>query len=193
MTSTKSSTGRTSRALGLAWQAQLDAYHAHLRVTRAGLMVQVPTEALVMGATRKDGRGRTTFAAAWAARASVDYVGSVVRDGRPEPVYLEAKTCVTERWNFADALGARVPHGPQWSTLAAADAMDAHALVALWWMTAGRTPTAWLWEWATLAELRERGVASVTEGECAAWSRRIVVAQWVDAMETAADAEEVRL
>jgi hypothetical protein len=39
MSPTKSSTGRTSRALGLAWQAQLDAYHAHLRVTRAGLRV----------------------------------------------------------------------------------------------------------------------------------------------------------
>jgi hypothetical protein len=181
MTPTKSSTGRTSRALGLAWQAQLDAYHAHLWVTRAGLMVQVPTEALVMGATRRDARGRTTFAAAWAARASVDYVGSIVRDAAPEPVYLEAKVCTTERWRFAEALGAAT-NGPQWSTLAAADAMCAHALVALLWMTAGRTPTAWLWEWATLAELRERGVASVTEGECAAWARRIVVAQWVDAM-----------
>jgi hypothetical protein len=182
MSASKSSTGRTSRALGLAWQAQLDAYHAHLRVTRAGLMVQVPTEALVMGPTRKDGRGRTTFAAAWAARASVDYVGSIVRDGAPEAVYLEAKTCVTERWDFAAALGARVPHGPQWSTLAAADAMDAHALVALWWMPPGQSPWGSLWEWSTLHALRDRGVASVGHDECAAWSRMMIGAAWVPSM-----------
>jgi hypothetical protein len=181
MTADKSSAGRTSRALGLAWQAQLDAYHAHLRVTRAGLIVQVPTEALVMGPTRKDARGRTTFPAAWAARASVDYVGSIVRGGPPEAVYLEAKTCVTERWRFAEALGA-AQNGPQWSTLATADAMCAHALVALWWAPDGRVPTAWLWEWAVLAELRERGVASVDEAECAAWARRINGARWVDSM-----------
>jgi len=182
VSASKSSTGRTSRALGLAWQAQLDAYHAHLRVTRAGLMVQVPTEALVMGPTRKDGRGRTTFPAAWAARASVDYVGSIVRDAAPEAVYLEAKTCVTERWDFASALGARPPHGPQWSTLAAADAMDAHALVALWWAPEGRVPTAWLWEWSRLHALRDRGVASVERNECPAWAQMMVGAAWVPSM-----------
>jgi hypothetical protein len=183
MSGDKSSTGRTSRALGLAWQAQLDAYHAHLRVTRAGLMVQVPTEALVMGATRKDARGRTTFPAAWAARASVDYVGSVVRDVAPEPVYLEAKVCTTERWRFAEALGAAT-NGPQWSTLQAAHEMDAHALVALCWVPPRRSSSAWLWEWATLAELRGRGVASVDQDECAAWARPITgpLPRWVDAM-----------
>jgi hypothetical protein len=181
MSGDKSSTGRTSRALGLAWQAQLDAYHAHLRVTRAGLMVQVPTEALVMGPTRKDARGRTTFPAAWAARASVDYVGNIVRGGPPEPVYLEAKVCTTERWRFAEALGA-AQDGPQWSTLAAADAMDAHALVALWWMPPGQSPWGSLWEWSTLHALRDRGVASVGHDECAAWARMMVGAAWVSSM-----------
>ena len=54
--STPSHVGRTSRARGLAWEAQLDAYHVQLRAQGRAVIVRVPTAATVIGRTTKGGR-----------------------------------------------------------------------------------------------------------------------------------------
>lgn len=188
--STPSHVGRTSRARGLAWEAQLDAYHAQLRAQGRAVIVRVPTAAMVMGRTTQDARGRTGFRAVWAARTGVDFVGAVSTVHGPRPVFAEAKTCGADlaRWDFASALDARTP-GPQWADLRAASDVGGVALVLLDWGARGQ----WRWAWSELWTLRDKGAASVTPDDCAARAVRIQGPRWLDAMDAAADAEEVRL
>ena len=127
-----------------------------------------------MGATRTDARGRTTFPATWAARASVDFVG-VMAGGRA--VAVEAKTCTTERWWFSEALGgptAGKPAGIEWETLDAVDQLGGLALVLLDWRG-----SQWCVMFGALATFREAGKASVTETELAPRARLVRGAQWL--------------
>jgi hypothetical protein len=184
-----SQTGRTSRARGLAWEAQLDAYHAQLRAQGRAVIVRVPTAATVIGRTTQDARGRTGFRAVWAARSGVDYIGGASCGGRLWPVAIEAKTCTTERWAFAEALGATTSPGPQWRELEAMNRLDGFPLVLLEWGAHGQ----WSWTFGTLRGLRSECRASVTPEDCARYAVRIQGPRWLDAMDAAADAEEVRL
>ena len=187
--SAASQTGRTSRARGLAWEAQLDAYHAQLRAQGRAVIVRVPTAATVIGRTTQDARGRTGFRAVWAARTGVDFVGGARIAGRPSaPVAIEAKTCTTERWDFAAALGATTSPGPQWLELEAVNRLDGFALVLLDWGAHGQ----WSWTFGALRGLRSECRASVSPEECARYAVRIHGPRWLDAMDAAADAEEVR-
>lgn len=192
--SAASQTGRTSRARGLAWESQLDAYHAQLRAQGRAVIVRVPTAATVIGRTTQDGRGRTGFRAVWAARTGVDFVGGVhpcgeTCGGAAVPVAIEAKTCTTERWDFAAALVATTAPGPQWLELEAMHRLDGLALVLLDWGAHGQ----WSWGFATLRGLRSECRASVSPEDCARYAVRIQGPRWLDAMDAAADAEEVRL
>lgn len=188
--SAASQTGRASRARGLAWEAQLDAYHAQLRAQGRAVIVRVPTAATVIGRTTQDARGRTGFRAVWAARTGVDFVGGARICGEPSvPVAIEAKTCTTERWMFAEALGATTTPGPQWLELEAMNRLDGFSLVLLDWGAHGQ----WSWTFGTLRGLRAECRASVTPEDCARYAMRIQGPRWLDAMDAAADAEEVRL
>ena len=187
--SAASQTGRTSRARGLAWEAQLDAYHAQLRAQGRAVIVRVPTAATVIGRTTQDARGRTGFRAVWAARTGVDFVGGARSSGRLWPCALEAKTCTTERWDFAAALGAwPVGPRPQWLELEAMHRLGGSALVLLDWGAHGQ----WAWTFGSLRGLRSECRASVAPEECARYAVRIQGPRWLDAMDAAADAEEVR-
>lgn len=177
--STPSHAGRTSRARGLAWEAQLDAYHAQLREQGRA----------VIGRTTQDARGRTGFRAAWAARTGVNFVGGARSDGAAVPVAIEAKTCTTERWDFAVALGAwPVGPSPQWLELEAMNRLYGFALVLLDWGAHGQ----WAWDFVTLRGLRSECRASVSPEDCARYAVRIQGPRWLNAMDAAADAEEAR-
>jgi len=171
---TAATRGRSSQRRGSQWEQVIDAYHDHLRAAGKAWLVQVPTEARVMGPTGMDARGRTTFPATWAARASVDFVG-VVAGGRA--VAVEAKTCTTERWWFSEALGGPTsgkPAGVEWETLDAVDQLGGLALVLLDWRG-----SQWCVEFGVLRLWREAGKASVTETELAPRARLLRGAQWL--------------
>lgn len=111
--------GRQARASGEALQDALAAQHgAYLR---AGLcdVRAVPTPVKVMGPTRPDGRGRTTFAATFAAKTHVDFMGTLA-DGRA--VLIEAKSRAGDRLALADVAPQQVD-ALRWA--------DAHGAVAL--------------------------------------------------------------
>lgn len=82
--------GRMARARGEAWELALEGEHA--AYLRQGLadVVKLPTPALVLGPTRRDARGRTTFPACWAAKASADFEG-VIRGGRAVRVEVKRR------------------------------------------------------------------------------------------------------
>jgi hypothetical protein len=138
----------------------------------------VPTEATVIGRTTRDERGRTAFRAAWQARSGVDYVGAV-RMGRSAapvaPVALEAKACVTVRWDFAGALGSRTPSA-QWAELGAMHGIGGLALVLLDWGARGR----WVWRYESLAALRGSGIASAASEDAERMGAWPMGAAWLD-------------
>lgn len=91
--------GRRQRARGESFELALDGQHqAYLRQGMADVK-RVPTPAKVLGPTKRDGRGRTTFPACWAAKASADFEG-VLRGGRN--VRIEAKRREHDRIGIAD-------------------------------------------------------------------------------------------
>lgn len=173
-TTTAASRGRDSKQRGDAWEAQLDSYHATLAAQRRAYIVRVPTEARVMGPTCTDARGRTSFPAVWAGRASVDYVGVLV-GGRA--VAMEAKTCTSPRWHFAQALGAptSLAAGPEWAGLALATECGALAAVVLQWGA-----ECWVVEWHELQRMRAGGAASVAPEQLASIARSIKGPQWLE-------------
>lgn len=166
------SRGATSKARGDQWERELDAYHARLTAAGVAWIVRVPTEARVMGSTRVDARGRTTFPACWQARASVDFIGVV----GSRCAAVEAKTCSTERWNFAQSLGAPTAgrHADvEWSTLAHFHDVGGMAVVALDWNGAQ-----WCVDFADLRAVREGGAGSLSVEQLAPIARRITGPAW---------------
>jgi hypothetical protein len=164
--------GRSAKAAGDAWERALDAYHARLTAAGVAWIVRVPTEARVMGSTRVDARGRTTFPACWQARASVDFIGVV----GSRCAAVEAKTCSTERWNFAQALGAPTAgrHADvEWSTLAHFDDVGGVSVVVLDWNGAQ-----WCVDFAELRAAREQGAGSFSVEQLGHVARRIVGPAW---------------
>jgi hypothetical protein len=92
-------------------------------------------------------------------------------------VALEAKTCTTERWEFAAALVAPTagkPAGIEWETLDAVDQLGGLALVLLDWRG-----SQWCVMFGVLRLWREAGKASVTETELAPCARLVRGAQWL--------------
>ena len=156
---TAATRGRSSQRRGSQWEDALSDYHDLLSRANKAHIQQVPTPVTVLGAVKPDARGRRSFPACFAARSGVDFVG-VLAGGRS--VYLEAKTCSTERWEFAAALVAptasRVP-GPEWESLTRCRALGGLALVLLDWSSAGAG--FWAVDFAALEILRDRGAASV--------------------------------
>ena len=156
---TAASRGSTSKSRGDQWEEALSDYHDLLARANKAHIQRVPTPVTVLGAVKPDARGRRSFPACFAARAGVDFVG-VLAGGRA--CYLEAKTCSTERWEFASALVAptasRVP-GPEWESLTRCRALGGLALVLLDWSSAGAG--FWAVDFAALEILRDRGAASV--------------------------------
>lgn len=164
--------GRSAKVAGDAWERALEAYHARLFASGLALIVRVPTEARVMGSTRVDARGRTTFPACWQSRASVDFVGVA----GSQAVAVEAKTCSTERWAFAQALGAPTAGRSadvEWATLAHFHAVGGMAVVALDWNGAQ-----WCVDFADLRAVREAGAGSLSVEQLAPIARRIVGPVW---------------
>ena len=93
------SRGRAARAHGEALESALDRQHDAYRAAGLADVRKVPTPVQVMGPTRRDARGRTTFPATFAARASCDFEG-VLADGRA--VRIEAKHREGDRLRLAD-------------------------------------------------------------------------------------------
>ena len=80
---------RTSRANGEAFEAALDAYHAHLAARGIAWIRRVGTPVKVLGKTSQDARGRTYFRAAFDGHQGCDFQGFTL-DGRH--IVLEAKS-----------------------------------------------------------------------------------------------------
>ena len=80
---------RTSRANGEAFEAALDAYHAHLAARGIAWVRRVGTPVKVLGRTSQDSRGRTYFRAAFDGHQGCDFQGFTL-DGRH--IVLEAKS-----------------------------------------------------------------------------------------------------
>lgn len=177
--SAASHAGRASRALGEAWQAALDAQHALYAASGRAVIVRIPTPVLVMSRTATDARGRTTFCAAWSARASVDYVGCL-DDGRC--VAVEAKATQAERWDWASSLGAPTATGAEgieWATLRRVYSLGGVAVVLLAWGARH-----YVVPWSTLRDDRAQGAASwshgdMTEAVARGAARRIMGADWL--------------
>ncbi len=94
-----SQAGRAARAHGEALEAALERVHDAYRAAGIADVRKVPTPVQVMGPTRRDARGRTTFPATFAARASCDFEG-ILSDGRA--VRIEAKHREGDRLRLAD-------------------------------------------------------------------------------------------
>lgn len=175
------SRGATSKARGDQWERELSLYHERLAIAGKAHIQRVPTPVTVLGAVSSDARGRRAFPAVFASRAGVDFVG-LLAGGRA--VYLEAKTCSTERWDFSAALGAPTQSrvsGPEWESLARCRALGGLALVVLDWSSAGAG--FWSVDFSALELLRDRGAASVGQTTLAGlpetMARPIQGAQWM--------------
>lgn len=177
------SRGATSKARGDQWERELSLYHERLATAGKAHIQRVPTPVTVLGAVSSDARGRRAFPAVFAARAGVDFCG-VLAGGRA--VYLEAKTCSTERWPFAAALGAPTQsrvEGPEWESLARCQRLGGLALVVLDWSSAGAG--FWAIDFSALETLRAHDAASVGQttlaGLPSTMARPIQGAQWLSA------------
>lgn len=180
---TAASRGAASKSRGDQWEEALVAYHDLLARAGKAHIQRVPTPVTVLGAVKPDARGRRSFPACFAARAGVDFVG-VLAGGRA--CYLEAKTCSTERWPFAAALGAPTQsrvEGPEWESLARCQRLGGLALVVLDWSSAGAG--FWAIDFSALETLRAHDAASVGQttlaGLPSTMARPIQGAQWLSA------------
>lgn len=180
---TAASRGAASKSRGDQWEEALVAYHDLLARAGKAHIQRVPTPVTVLGAVKPDARGRRSFPACFAARAGVDFVG-VLAGGRA--CYLEAKTCSTERWPFAAALGAPTQsrvEGPEWESLARCQRLGGLALVVLDWSSAGAG--FWAVDFSALETLRAHDAASVGQttlaGLPSTMARPIQGAQWLSA------------
>jgi len=180
---TAASRGAASKTRGDQWEEALSDYHDLLARAGKAHIQRVPTPVTVLGPVKPDARGRRSFPACFAARAGVDFVG-VLAGGRA--VYLEAKTCSTERWSFAAALGAPTQsrvEGPEWESLARCQRLGGLALVVLDWSSAGAGY--WAVDFSALETLRAHDAASVGQttlaGLPSTMARPIQGAQWLSA------------
>ncbi len=178
---TSTSRGATSKARGDQWERELCVYHQRLAIQGKAHIQRVPTPVTVLGAVSSDARGRRAFPAVFAAKAGVDFCG-VLAGGRA--VYLEAKTCSTERWPFAAALGAPTSSrvsGPEWESLSRCQALGGLALVVLDWSSAGAGY--WAVDFSALETLRAHDAASIGQttlaGLPSTMARPIQGAQWM--------------
>ena len=180
---TAASRGATSKSRGDQWEEALSDYHDLLSRANKAHIQRVPTPVTVLGAVKPDARGRRSFPACFASRAGVDFVG-VLAGGRS--VYLEAKTCSTERWSFAAALGAPTASrvsGPEWESLIRCQALGGLALIVLDWSSAGAGY--WAVDFSALETLRAHDAASIGQttlaGLPSTMARPIQGAQWLSA------------
>lgn len=177
MTTSASAAG--SRALGEAWERELGRYHDQLSASGKAWLTKVPTPVAVMGPTRNDARGRTTFPACYSARASVDFVG-VLAGGNA--VAVEAKATRHPRWHFGQQLQAPTvgkPAGIEWTTLERMHHMGGLAVVVLDWGTHGT----WACLWDALAEAKSMHKASAAPEEMPTLGARMVGAAWLHALD----------
>ena len=158
---TTSAAAASSRALGEAWERELERYHQVLTASGKAWLTKVPTPVAVMGPTRTDARGRTAFPACYSARASVDFVGLLAGGNA---VAVEAKATRAPRWHFAQQLGAPTlgkPAGVEWSALERVHHMGGLAVVVLDWGTHGT----WVCTWMALEEVHGLGKSSAAPTE----------------------------
>jgi penicillin-binding protein-related factor A (putative recombinase) len=80
---------RASRANGEAFEAALDAYHAHLAARGIAWIRRVGTPVKVLGKTSQDARGRTYFRAAFDGHQGCDFQGYAANGVH---IVLEAKS-----------------------------------------------------------------------------------------------------
>ena len=176
MTTSASAAG--SRALGEAWERELERYHQVLTASGKAWLVKVPTPVAVMGPTRTVARGRTAFPACYSARASVDFVGLLAGGNA---VAVEAKATRAPRWHFAQQLGAPTlgkPAGVEWSALERVHHMGGLAVVVLDWGTHGT----WVCTWMALKEVHGLGKSSAAPTEMPTLGARMHGAAWLDAL-----------
>lgn len=169
----------SSRALGEAWEREVERYHEVLLASRLAWLTKVPTPVSVLGPTRTDARGRTQFPACYSARASVDFLG-VLAGGNA--VAVEAKATRAPRWHWAQQLFAPTASkvaGVEWSTLERVHQFGGLALVVLDWGSHGK----WVFFFDALREAKERGKASCAPEELRSLGAQMQGAAWLHAID----------
>ena len=124
---------RRSREIGESFEAALDAMHADYARRGVAWVRRVGTPVKVMGVVRRDGRGRSRFAAAFDGPQGADFVGFTAA-GRH--VCLEAKAhTMRSAWPSGVRSDGTVGTGAlgeaQWLELRAAESAGCVALVIL--------------------------------------------------------------